>query len=353
MGRAEDIFEKIIKEGEAAIDEFILTRKSEELFLDFKRSADNGNEKILHQNDRDNLAKAISGFGNSEGGVIVWGVDCSPAQDLADVAKTKIPINNVKRFLSWLEGAVSGCTIPPHIGVQHHCITINNQVDGFVASVIPKSMHAPHQVVGKLQYFIRAGSNFVPTPHAVLAGMFGRRPQPNVFHQLSAGQVKLFKEKIEMQVGFLLRNQGPGIATDLFINVMVISNPGDNTDISFNPPDLNNWKGQFSFGRHVSMISKTDFRLPPEAWAQPVVMNLSFSPPFSRDLKIDCLCGCSQAPSTKFTLENDRTIIEKLYTDFMEKNEKGVLVNKDKIDIIEQLLNTKNTEQNNSRATNY
>jgi hypothetical protein len=32
MGRAEDIFERISREGEAAIDEFILTRKSEELF---------------------------------------------------------------------------------------------------------------------------------------------------------------------------------------------------------------------------------------------------------------------------------------------------------------------------------
>ena len=77
MGRAEDIFERIQQNGETAIDEFIITRKSEELFLDFKRSADNGAGRVLHSIDRDNFAKAISGFGNSEGGVIVWGVDCS------------------------------------------------------------------------------------------------------------------------------------------------------------------------------------------------------------------------------------------------------------------------------------
>lgn len=67
MGRAEDIFEKLIKDGEAAINEFISSRKSEELFLDFKRSADNGAGTKLNDIDRGHLAKAISGFGNSEG----------------------------------------------------------------------------------------------------------------------------------------------------------------------------------------------------------------------------------------------------------------------------------------------
>lgn len=62
MGRPEDILEKIVKDGKSAIDEFVLARQSEELFLDFKRSSDNGSGKSLSQNDRENLAKAISGF---------------------------------------------------------------------------------------------------------------------------------------------------------------------------------------------------------------------------------------------------------------------------------------------------
>ena len=48
--------------GEQAIDGFILERQSEELFLDFKRSSDNGAGDRLSDRDRDNLAKAISGF---------------------------------------------------------------------------------------------------------------------------------------------------------------------------------------------------------------------------------------------------------------------------------------------------
>jgi hypothetical protein len=77
MDRAEEIFKRILDQGEAAIDNFILSRTSEELFLDFKRSSDKGTGPVLSQIDRNNLAKAISGFGNFEGGVIVWGVDCA------------------------------------------------------------------------------------------------------------------------------------------------------------------------------------------------------------------------------------------------------------------------------------
>jgi hypothetical protein len=78
MGRAEEIFARIVDRGEEAIDEFINTRTSEELFLDFKRSADHGRGAVLHQNDRTNFEKAVSGFGNSEGGVILVGSGLLP-----------------------------------------------------------------------------------------------------------------------------------------------------------------------------------------------------------------------------------------------------------------------------------
>ena len=35
MSRAEDIFQKLVYFGEDAIDEFIVNRQSEELFIDF------------------------------------------------------------------------------------------------------------------------------------------------------------------------------------------------------------------------------------------------------------------------------------------------------------------------------
>ena len=61
ISRSEELYKKVLDNGANAIDEFIATRQSEELFLDFKRSSDNGSGMRLSQNDRNNLSEAIIG----------------------------------------------------------------------------------------------------------------------------------------------------------------------------------------------------------------------------------------------------------------------------------------------------
>jgi hypothetical protein len=147
MGRPKDLFEKFSVEGEQAIDEFIQDRKSEELFLDFKVSANSGGGTKLHADDRANLAKAISGFGNSDGGVIVWGVSCKYDPKLGDIPTAKVPIAEPSRFVSRLESTVSGCTLPPHGLVRHRPIASAKPDEGFILTYVPKSSLAPHQAI--------------------------------------------------------------------------------------------------------------------------------------------------------------------------------------------------------------
>jgi hypothetical protein len=320
MGRAEDILEKIIKDGEAAINEFILSRKSEELFLDFKRSADNGSGTKLNDIDREHLAKAISGFGNSEGGVIVWGIDCSKDKDHADVAHTKCPIKNVQRFVSWVEGVVSGCTVPPHTKVRHHYIALGDDGDGFVVTLIPKSDHAPHQVVvhgkSQYQYYIRAGSNFERTPHAVLAGMFGRRPQPHVFPMFSISEPEIIENnKIKINLEFLIGNGGPGIASDLFFNINVVSRP-TNCKIFMKMVDIESWEVRSAFGVKWSAISKQHVRLAPDFFYEPFQLFVEIFSPFDKSLNFTCLCGCGSSPVYRSEFGNGAEKLQEMYEKF-------------------------------------
>ena len=110
MSRAQDLFDRLVQGGEPEVLSFISQPVTEELFLDYKRSADNGAGKTLNNKDRANLAKAISGFGNSEGGVILWGVDCRNDPVLGDIPSSAMQIHNPMRFKSWLEQATS----PPY-----------------------------------------------------------------------------------------------------------------------------------------------------------------------------------------------------------------------------------------------
>jgi Schlafen, AlbA_2 len=338
MERARELFEKLKNQGKGCIDEFILARKSEELFLDFKRSADNGKGQRLNDNDRNNLAKAISGFSNSEGGLIVWGVECSRDNSGSDVASTKHPITNVKRFVSWLEGAVSGRTIPPNIGVQNHPVEIDSEGNGFVLTYIPKSNHAPHQDISSKKYYIRAGSNFVPTPHDVLAGMFGKRPQPNIKHNYMIYPIKVERDRVRILIGFHICNDGPGVAENLFASTVLLSESGPHCSFQFIPSDHKKDFRLFKSHNCFSFIGDIDIRLPPGGWLEVAQIILDLTPPFTKQLKIEGTFGCSNAPPVRFFFENSSENIQSSY-DLMCSKHKALQDDKDKrTEIVRELL---------------
>lgn len=319
MERARELFDRVVANGEDAIDEFIATRSAEELFLDFKRSSDDGNSRKLTDIDRNNLAKAISGFGNSSGGIVIWGVDCSKAGDGADVARAKIPISNIQRFLGNLQGAVSGCTIPPHNKVEHRSIAINGTDSGYAVTYIPASDNTPHQVVGKLQYYIRAGSDFVPTPHQVLAGMFGRRPQPHVFHMFTVSPASNDGQVLICEYGIVVTNGGPGIAKDLFFTAMILDALGERTTISWEIQDKTNWTGNFVFGRQISLMSNESVRVPPTAYLVPLTLRIELRPPFTERLYLKANIGCAGSPTMNIEFEKTAADVGGLYSEYFAR----------------------------------
>lgn len=337
MERCLEIFERIKAEGRLALEAFIADRQAEELFLDFKRASNNGADVKLPNLDRKNLSKAISGFGNSEGGVIVWGVDCSQGIDGADVAKALVPIENPKRFVSLLQGAVSGCTIPPHSKVEHHAIEDENG-KGYVVTLIPKSDATPHQSVVNKQYYIRAGSDFVPTPHDVLGGMFGRRPQPHVFPNFILSVPKLENTKLKIDFGLAVHNEGPGIASDVFYICRVDSTPGPNCHISIGTPDQINWTGSSEFGRQLSLISTSGYRMPPGASAQPMILSLVLAPPFDSALKVFIRVGAGESRRYESIIGSSLETVQQQYESFVQKNGVGEFPNKEKQEIAGAIL---------------
>ena len=54
------------------LQKYVESGQEENLLLDFKQVND---AELTNKDDRKNLAKALSGFSNSSGGLIVWGID--------------------------------------------------------------------------------------------------------------------------------------------------------------------------------------------------------------------------------------------------------------------------------------
>lgn len=325
MGRAEELFATLVNEGASAVDRFIDERASEELFLDFKRSESNGDGKKLSPNDLKNLGKAISGFGNSSGGVIVWGVDCSLTTDSSDVAKAKVYIKNPKRFRSWLEGAVGGRTLPPHNMVISHVIEVNEN-EGFVVTLIPQSNSAPHQDIKEKRYYMRAGSDFLPVTHDIIAGMFGRRPQPRIVQQYLVKQAFFEGDSLKVELPIWLRNDGAGIGSDVFLCADILSAP---VDLFINKLDQKDWNTRFIIGACYTAVGTKDLKIPPTGKAIALIMSAVINENTARDVRIHANCGCDGGPVSEFMLESRKEEYLPLYKEILNKKKKDQDFEKD------------------------
>ena len=316
MSRAEDIFQKLIYFGEDAIDDFIVNLQTEELFLDFKQAVSTGkNGTSLHKDDRKNLAKGISGFGNSEGGVIVWGVECSRDCDIGDVAKAKVKVKNVHRFLSWLENAISGCTIPSHNRVRNHIISVDKNGDGFVATYIPKSELAPLMTTMGNNIYIRSGSNNVPAPYSVIAGMFGKRPQPNVELIIADKNLEVLDNAVEdmvyppsldnppekyLRLSFSIcgENDSNAIARELYLSCSSTGKGGEYNKVRFS--NYNQMDSIPGIEGQLNLITRPDLRLPPRGVIRFANVTIILSPYSEEDFLMDGVIGADHAAPKDF-----------------------------------------------------
>lgn len=331
MSRAEDIYNKIKNGGISQVDNLINDMVSEELFLDYKCVRTPNGTKKLHDDDLGNLSKAISGFGNSDGGVIIWGINCRTVEGKGDLpvgyqAKT---VRSLMEFdPNWLksliEGASSGSTLPPHQRVENFPLVREDGSDGVLITYIPAGMSTPLRAVhgGKDCYYIRAGSNFIPAPHGVLASLFGRRPQP-----ILRADVQLFldtrpglsapqsKPQLGIELKIKIINVGRGIAEDAFITFDKFSG-SFKTLISYFDRDV--WQTERSehktWQEPVMMITKNSvMRIPPRAMISVISVDLIHN--FGIDpLSLEISGGCSGGPGfyTSLYVESDsvRDIIQ-------------------------------------------
>jgi hypothetical protein len=178
-------------------------------------------------------------------------------------------------------------------------------------------------MVGRLQYFIRAGSDFVPTPHMVLAGMFGRAAPPNVIHNYVVAPAKLHGDSISCQLGLLLRNLGPGIASDLYATIKCWQSPGSPSSLEFETPDRVNWTGSFAFGRFCSLISQAGFRVPPEGQTNPLVLTLTITAPIDDGIRISGVVGAGNSAPHRIALCSTLAQLVSLYEEIISLRRSG------------------------------
>jgi hypothetical protein len=303
MGRAEELFQRIKDDRIAEIQRMIAEAVTEELFLDYKQAATKS-FSTLDPSDRRNLAKAVSGFGNSDGGIIVWGVGCH-ASSSGDIP-FDAPVGDPIAFKSLLDGIVGGVTLPAHSGVENLPLQLPGGT-GYVVTHIPQGLNVPYRVLvknEKEEYYIRAGSSFLPTPHAVLAGLFGRAPHSVLEIRLKFrdAQFGVQGKPAVLRFRVTLTNRGRGLAKGVFLSIDV----DDRADcIIRRAIDHRRWSDWTTKNHHrarYTAVATEEFpAIPPGSEVEVVSLNVElYGATISGGITINIVVGSETGPGSSY-----------------------------------------------------
>ena len=111
--------------------------------LDCKLKSDSIRPK-LDKTDRKNLAKSLSAFANSDGGVLLWGVDAREEEGV-DRLRDKRPIAQIATFRNDVERAIADLVSPPVADLEFlEIISNETEESGYLAILVPVSERRPH-----------------------------------------------------------------------------------------------------------------------------------------------------------------------------------------------------------------
>ncbi len=173
------LFDQLKSQGIELLNRWLEDGTREDLHLDFKRKS-HPSEVRLNDDDRKNYSKALSGFANSDSGIIIWGIG-APSSGTGE--RTKHPIHNVIGFAEYLDSFISRLVAPAVAEAENHIIYEEGSTTmGYVVSYIPKSLSSPHRAEadGLKHYYMRYGESFKIAEHYELEFMFGKRSVPDL-----------------------------------------------------------------------------------------------------------------------------------------------------------------------------
>ncbi|MEQ1717978.1 MAG: ATP-binding protein [Hyphomicrobium sp.] len=194
---------------EADLEALIAEQRDEDLHLEFKQKEDRRNGDIM-KNDKQGFSKAMSGFANADGGILIFGMETTKSQDGVDRATSLKPITEHDRFRAKLMDSILNTTQPVVDDVRIEIID-SAQGAGYVKCLIPQSVKQPHRaMLADKQYWRRVSTGHRLMEHYELEDIFGRRLRPSL--KMSLELKPRPDDDPHEDLHFALLNEGRGLA---------------------------------------------------------------------------------------------------------------------------------------------
>ncbi len=202
------------------LENLISTGEAEGLHLECKAP---GSPK-LGKDLKKTLAKAISGFSNTAGGVILWGISTiQHAHSGLDVLTQIEPIGQCGSFLRQIETIIPTLSTPPVVNARNKTIKKRpRDTGGVVATRIPKHIGDPVQSNEDNHFYFRSGAGFVMAPYEMIQRLFLATDSPDLRLQFEGQLVKLAKDGF-WEIPIIVKNQSSAVAQHAVVSIEVLN----------------------------------------------------------------------------------------------------------------------------------
>jgi hypothetical protein len=216
---ARELFKDVSRRGWSAVEQWKKEHTPESVHLEFKLRDPSAPAQRLSQEDHARLAKTVSGFANTSGGLYVLGVDARQQGSNPDAVVEITPFADVRlvadevgrRARQHVEPTVPGLEVLP-------IMTADGSDEGIVVLLVPESDGGPHRVDSTGvpgvdgQFYMRTAKDTEPASYAFIAALFGRKPPPVL-------RLCLERESLAPRFALRLENRGRGFARSILIRL--------------------------------------------------------------------------------------------------------------------------------------
>lgn len=173
MDNARSLFEKL---DLAYVQNEMIGKEFENNWLECKEK-NRPEQGLFDAGDKANFAKALSGFANSSGGVLIFGLEARKDKDEIDQIIALKPIKELRKFESALREHESRIVERIVAGVEYRRLPTGDD-EGLLAVYVPESERPPHRSQVDSKFYIRAGGVFSSMPVSIIEDLFARRQRP-------------------------------------------------------------------------------------------------------------------------------------------------------------------------------
>jgi hypothetical protein len=175
----EGLFADLLAGGEATLLRWQREQREESVHLECK-SATPSQQPGMTKADVVQLAAVVSAFANSEGGVLVFGVDARRA-DGRDCIQNLVPINDIAAFHRSAEAVRADLVAPAHAGLEMLPIpSATAEGAGYLAVRVDQSERRPHRSMKDHIYYRRSHDRTSPMEHSDLKDAMSRARGPEL-----------------------------------------------------------------------------------------------------------------------------------------------------------------------------